>query len=305
MPGRALLIEQFVHDERILPRTRIEGFLLVALGVKPLSLITIPGELPEGDQLGWQIDNHYRNQLQQLESAGLWERLQWQLRHLGQRPVTWKMEMVRNAYQQVVEGSATYQAHLQWAEAFGLKTFFWEVRPAVRELYLYKSPSVEDELNELMVERVRIRDEMRKNATKDTPLPLLVYPEEQSPDYLAKLGRLLGYPPCCIQAYRSNRAEDINVETRAAGELDEAEFQGELPWAYFVKNFFPCSPQCEQATGLAKHAYHELNAISSELGVTYSKLLEENREMVRHYPEAIHRHMRTVSDRGKSFFRGV
>lgn len=305
MPARSDLIEQFAHEEHILPRIRIEGFMLVALGVKPLSLITLPGELPQGNQLGWQIDNHYRNQLQELESSNWLQRTQFQLKHLGHRPVTWKMQMVRNAYQHVVEGSAAYQAHLHWAKAFGLKIFFWEVRPTVRELYLYRSSSVEDELNDLMAERVRIKEEVLKNATQDTPISLLVYPEEQFPDYLAKLGRLLGYPPCCIQEYRRNRAEDVNVETRAATELASATFQLDRPWAYFTKNFFPCSPECEQASGLGRHAHQELTAINSQLGETYSQLLDENREMVRRYPETINRHLRTVADRGNSFFRGI
>lgn len=305
MPARSELIEQFVHDEHILPRTRIEGFLLVALGVKPLSLITLPGELPQGDQLGWQIDNHYRSQLQALEESSWWQKVRFQYKHLGERPVTTKMGMVRTAYQQVVEGSAAYQAHLYWAKAFDLKTFFWEVRPTVRELFLYRGPSVKDELEALMAERVRIKQEVLKSATRDTPVSLLVYPEEQSPDYLAELGRLLGYPPCCIQAYRQDRAANRNVETRASAEAASASFHEEQPWAYFIKNFFPCSPECEQAAGLGRHAHRELSAIDAHLGEIYSQLLIENREMVQGYPETINQHMRTVADRGNSFFRGL
>lgn len=301
MPARAQLIERFVQEERISPRIRIEGFLLVALGVKPLSLLTIPGELPDGEQLGLQIDSRYRSRLQELEQQNWWQRAKWQLQHFGQRPVTWKRQLVRDSYQQVVEESAAYQALLYWARAFGLRTFFWEVRPTVREMYLFRSPSVEDELQELMAERLRIKEELHKRATRSTPLSLLIYPEEQSPDYLAKLGRLLGYPACCIQEYRDNRAEEVNVETRAAYELLSLPPDKREPWAYFTKNFFPCSPTCEQAAGLGRHAFQELSVINHQLGQEYDQLLRENRDIVQSYPEVINQHVRQVTARGQSF----
>jgi hypothetical protein len=118
MPAREELIESFVQEQQISLRTRIENFLLVALGIKPMSLLTLPGEMTEGEQLGWRIDNLYRQKLQELEHQPGGMRFLWQLRHLGQRSVVWKRQLLRQAYQQVVEASPAYQAHLQWAQAF-------------------------------------------------------------------------------------------------------------------------------------------------------------------------------------------
>lgn len=300
MPARREIIEGFVGEDQISLRTRIENFLLVALGIKPMSLLTLPGEMLSGEQLGWRIDNLYREKLQEIQHLSWWGQLSWQLRHLGQRSVVWKRQLLSQAYQQVVEASEAYQAHLHWARAFELHTTFWEVRPTVRELYLYCSPSVEDEIEQLMAERRRIHQQARKHATKETPLSLLVYPEEQFPDYLARLGRLLGYPKCCIDAYCTDRAQGINVESRMASALQHSS-EDEAPWAFFTGNFFPCSPNCQQASRLGQQAYQELAAIDRHLGEEYKRLLLENREQLRSYPEIINRHAQQV--KGRSAFR--
>ncbi len=36
------------------------------------------------------------------------------------------------------------------------------------------------------------------------------------------MGRLLGYPQCCVDRYAEDRSGGVNVETRAAGQLAEA-----------------------------------------------------------------------------------
>lgn len=293
MPARLELIEQLQRDPLLLLPTRIEGYLLVALGVKPVSLITLPGELPQGDAWGWRIDQHYRGQLQRLAEAGWPARLKFRLCHLGQRPVTWKMNAARLAYRQVVERSPEYQAHLRWAEACGLHTLLWEVRPTVRELYLWQRQSAGDELQKLLVERERIKQELLTSVTRDTPVSFLIYPEEQSPAYLARLGHLLGYPDCCIQAYQRERAAGINVETRAARQLQQT--PPAEPWAYFVKNFFPCCPDCAEASQLGRQAQQLLTAASPELGEAYRQLLQQNQELIRHYPELINRRLQSVA----------
>ncbi len=301
MAKTAELLDRFLTDELILPRTRVEAFLMVALGVKPVSLVTLPGELPKGDILGRLIDDRYRNALQAGQTGTFMQRTAFQLKNLGKRPLTLKQQLIRGAYSAIVEQSPTYKAHINWAKDFGLHTFTWEVRPSIRELYIYKSPSVGEELNDLMAERQRIKEETWKKAGKHTPLSILVYPEEQSPSYLARLGKLLGYPSCCVQAYLQNRTENINVETRAAMELENKSSvqTGSKPWAYFVKNFFPCSPECEAAVHLGVHSHQALTSMQPALGELYVQLLYENRQMVREYPTVINQHMQDVERRGK------
>lgn len=301
MPKTTELLERFLTDELVLPRTRVEAFLMVALGIKPLSLITLPGELPNGDILGRQIDDRYRNALQAGQTGSLLQRTAFQIKNLGKRPLALKQQLIREAYSAVVEHSSTYKAHINWARDLGLQTYTWEVRPSIRELYVYKSPSVGEELQDLMAERQRIKEETWKKAGKNTPLSLLVYPEEQSPAYLARLGRLLGYPSCCVQAYLQNRTENINVETRASMEVERQSAGAEdMPWAYFVKNFFPCSPECESAVHLGQHSHQALSAMQPALGELYSRLLRENLQMVRQYPTTINKHIQEVEQRGKA-----
>ncbi|MGE5653731.1 MAG: hypothetical protein ACM3ZQ_05610 [Bacillota bacterium] len=292
----ASLMDLFLKEDLVMPRARIEAFLLVALGIKPLSLITVPGELADGRELGQAIDDRYRKAVANGQEGNLLQKLSFRFHSLTEKPLAFKQRLIREAYEDIVEPSASYRAHLRWAKQLGLSVYDWEVRPSIHELYFYKSPTVGEELRELMAERQRLKREAWSKVTRDTPISMLVYPEEQSAPYLERLGRLLGYPDCCVQAYLSDRAQGENVEARAARDLHLATTVSGSPepWAYFVKDLFPCSPTCANGTQVGKEALAALHALSPQLADVYRQLLQENQEMVRVYPVIINQHVQEM-----------
>ncbi len=295
----ASLVDLFLKEELVMPRARIEAFLLVALGIKPLSLITVPGELVDGRELGQAIDDRYRTAVGKGKDGNLWQKLSYRFHSMTEKPLAFKQRLIREAYEEIVTPSASYRAHLRWAKQLGLAVFDWEVRPSIHELYFYKSPTVGEELHELMAERQRLKREAWTKVTRDTPISVLVYPEEQSAPYLGRLGRLLGYPDCCVQAYVRDRTSGENVEARAARDLHlQTTVSGNPePWPYFVKDLFPCSPTCSQGTEVGKEALAALHALSPQLADVYQQLLQENQERVRVYPVIINQHVQEMERR--------
>lgn len=298
----ASLVDLFLKEELVMPRARIEAFLLVALGIKPLSLITVPGELADGRELGQAIDDRYHQSVANGREGSLWQRLSFGVHSLTEKPLAFKQRLIRRAYEDIVPPSASYRAHLRWAKELGLTVYDWEVRPSIHELYFYKSPTVGLELRELMLERQRLKREAWSKVTRHTPISLLVYPEEQNPPYVERVGRLLGYPDCCVQAYLRDRARDENVEARAARDLQlMTTVNGDPePWPYFVKDLFPCSPTCPRSTEIGKEVYAALHSLSPQLADLYLQLLQENQEMVRVYPVIINQHVQEMERNSES-----
>ncbi len=298
----ASLVDLFLDEDLVMPRARIEAFLLVALGIKPLSIITVPGELVDGRDLGQAIDDRYQMTVAQGKEGGLYQKLWYRYHAVIERPLAFKQRLIRKAYEDIVTVSASYRAHLRWAKQLDLMVFDWEVRPSIHELYFYKSPTVGEELRQLMAERQQLKREAWAKVTRNTPISLLVYPEEQSAPYLIRLGRLLGYPDCCVQAYVRDRAGDDNVEARAARDLHlHTTISGiPEPWPYFVKDLFPCSPTCAHGTEIGKEALNALHVLSPQVAEVYRQLLKENQEMVRSYPVIINQHISSLELRMKN-----
>lgn len=201
-----------------------------------------------------------------------------------------KNEM-RKAYRDVVEASQQYRGHLEWARKLGLRTLQFEVRPTVRELYLFRDKALEKRLENLIRERVRIREETLSHPPKGLGRAHLVYPEEFKGGWVSEMGELYGYPKCCVERYASDRENNISVEERAARQLKEAEEKGEAEsLAYFVSYFFPCHPRCPSAISTGKRYLEELQKVDPRLGEIYTSILRENLDLVRRQPEIIARH---------------
>ena len=49
-------VEELLGDDRLRIGVKLEDYLLVYLGVRPCSQITIPAELPSGREMGRTID---------------------------------------------------------------------------------------------------------------------------------------------------------------------------------------------------------------------------------------------------------
>lgn len=277
-------VEELLEDDRLRLGVKLEDYLLVYLGVRPCSQITIPAELPSGREMGRIIDEMIYPTLLRIRR--------------GDRGGIGDVKRaMRRAYREVVENSEEYKAHLEWAERLGLRWMMDEVRPTVRELYLYGEGETGRKLRRLMERREKLRREALKR-----PRGLgiyLAYPEELEADWVMEMGGLLGYPECCVERYARERSMGLEVEERAYRQLEEAEADA---MAYFVSYFFPCSPSCPEAVSMGLRCLRLLGELHPRLGELYRGRMEENLELVRRLPTIIREH-RAEAERRLSLWR--
>ncbi len=277
-------VEELLEDDRLRLGVKLEDYLLVYLGVRPCSQITIPAELPSGREMGRIIDEIIYPTLLRIRR--------------GDRGGIGDVKRaMRRAYREVVENSEEYKAHLEWAERLGLRWMMDEVRPTVRELYLYGEGETGRKLRRLMERREKLRREALKR-----PRGLgiyLAYPEELEADWVMEMGGLLGYPECCVERYARERSMGLEVEERAYRQLEEAEADA---MAYFVSYFFPCSPSCPEAVSMGLRCLRLLGELHPRLGELYRGRMEENLELVRRLPTIIREH-RAEAERRLSLWR--
>jgi len=277
-------VEELLEDDRLSLGVKLEDYLLVYLGVRPCSQITIPAELPSGREMGRIIDEMIYPTLLRIRR--------------GDRGGIGDVKRaMRRAYREVVENSEEYKAHLEWAERLGLRWMMDEVRPTVRELYLYGEGETGRKLRRLMERREKLRREALKR-----PRGLgiyLAYPEELEADWVMEMGGLLGYPECCVERYARERSMGLEVEERAYRQLEEAEADA---MAYFVSYFFPCSPSCPEAVSMGLRCLRLLGELHPRLGELYRGRMEENLELVRRLPTIIREH-RAEAERRLSLWR--
>jgi len=195
---------------------------------------------------------------------------------------------MRDAFETIVLSSEHYRAHINWAKKLELQSRLVTVRPTVSEFYLYNDRKTGNKLKRLMRERERLKAKAYKMASPTMDRVRFAYPEEFEGSWLKEMGRTLGYPDCCIDAYASDRREGVNVEKRASQQIDRIEQHAEIePLTYFASYFFPCSPQCPEALSRGREYHERLGTVSSELGNLYSLLAAENLRRVRLQPEII------------------
>jgi len=264
----------------MLEQVKIDDYLLVALDVRPCAFLTLPAEFPNGLELGKQIDELCRQDYQTLMDADIYRKAELILK---------LRDRIREAFRTVVGGSETYRAHLDWAEKLSLQTYETEVRPSVHELYLFKNSRIRKELKKLSEMRRQMREKILKSATHLQSRICLAYPEEGSPEYLAYVGKLLGYPSCCVDGYLNDRLRGSPVvEQRVSGQIRQSKSKVEQnTLAFFVKDFFPCSPSCENAIGIGAKAHSVLTSISPRLGEIYLNCTKSNVGTAERYPELI------------------
>ena len=208
-----------------------------------------------------------------------------------------KQEM-RTVYNEVVVDSDEYRAHLFWVKALGLRSRFIDVRPTLQEFYIYKERRTGRKLRNLMKEREKIRTRAYTQALPDMDRARLAYPEEFDSSWLKEMGKLLGYPLCCINAYASDREAGINVEFRAAEQLKEIDLTTKVDsLTYFIGYFFPCKPDCEAANKKGQESLRHLIEFNSSLGEIYVSLTKDNLENVLRQPELIASYRKKAEER--------
>jgi len=301
-------IEQYKHLARELAQERgmsdyskVGNFLPVALGVRPLSLTYLPAELPGGGRLGEAIDKYFADNYTP-PGAGSLNRF---FRRKGgadavdpEAELQAKRKTLDEAYNKLVVTSPAYLAHLAWLDKLDLDQVQIKRRPSLREMFIYRDRATRETLMalETIADEARTKAAQRSGRDRDQMLIEYVYANEFEPRYLEGLGRLLGYPECCIAAYTADRASGRNVEQRAWEQVRDKHELGESVdvRAYFLKDFFPCHPDCPQAIAQGELYEALYDEFDQELREVYTGVLWSNFELVQNYPMLIDQHRRRL-----------
>jgi len=282
--GELFDLEGFLGSELVLPRVKVENFLSVYLKLRRVSQVTIPAELLGSSEMGALIDERVRPGLVKVQSINDPRGKMVAIEALKR--------LMDHAFSEVVEGSEVYLAHYTWAERLGLRTNQVQIRPTVHELYLYLDSSAKRELGSLLKERNKLRRKVHRKPDPSRGGIQFAYPEEFDAKWLKRMGRLLGYPGCCVDRYAKDRVDGVNVEVRASEQLMEAEKQDEVdPYPYFTGFFFPCLPECEAALEAGRRWSMGLGEFDPRLGELYGELVKINHDQVLLQPEIISRYL--------------
>ena len=273
------LSQELLNETLLTDHVKTEDYLMVVLGVRLCSLITIPAEFPNGNELGTEIDSLCAEDLRRVVEAPA-EKKALLIPKLKGR--------IQECYRKVVLSSDAYKAHMSWSRRLSLRTVDIGVRPSIHELYVFKNPAVMKQLRRLAVLRAVARKEFASSKGFVGSRTSLAYAEELSSDYLNSAGKLLGYPLCCIKAYVNDRLDgEVNVEARASMQLRQIdeEIRQLSVHAYFVRNFFPCHPTCRNAIEIGRSSFRLLTDVDSRLGALYFECLRKNAKNVEESPK--------------------
>ena len=187
-----------------------------------------PAELPDASILGATIDDRFAKKMagRKLPGESLGQFMKGKMGKFWRRnrmqEIRYRLAAIREIYKDVVENAHSYQTYIKWASKLGLSYKELESRPTIREIYLFKDPKVAEELDELQELRKDIRWEKMRTAGGAQPAYTKAFPEEMNPAYLKKLGRILGFPICCIERYTFDRESAVlTPEQRAANQLSD------------------------------------------------------------------------------------
>ncbi len=281
--------EELLDESLLLDYVKLEDYLMVALEIRQCSFLTIPAEFPNGEGLGKRIDELCAKDLQAVLGATP-DKKGVLIRRLKKR--------IWESFRRVVFASATYRAHMEWSKKLSLQTFDVEVRPSIHELYLFKDSKVKGELKRLANIRNAARERIKISMDASKSKTWLAFPEELTPEYLASVGALLGYPSCCVERYVHDRlSEGASVEVRASREVEQLKKEGGEPdlYVYFARNFFPCEPRCRIASEIGRKAFALLSDVNPKLGDVYLECIRDNVGIVEEYPELTRQYWKSLT----------
>ena len=289
MSKHDVTVRHLLDEPQILERAKLEGLLAVALGARPCALLNIPADLPEGERLALEVEQSCRDSY--LRAAGETDsqkKLQ-QVREFTQQR--------REAFSRIVWGSMGYHLLISWSKRLGLDTVTSEVLPTTWDLYLHKGLRMRMRIRRLTAMRFRLRQQKRAAMFGESHPALFI--EEFSSEYVLELGQLLGYPLCCVRRFIEDRTAQLTAEERASEQLRSNRAEGkEIDlFAYPLKNFFPCSPECQQARAYGEGIHKLLSQALPEAGERYGKLLMGNSSLVEGYPDIMKIHREKLQAR--------
>jgi hypothetical protein len=271
-------LSELLQNPLIAKRVSVENLLLVRLGLRPCSQTTIPAELPSGPSIGAAIDNRFKPRLEKLRMI--------QDQKIKIKEISDIRKGMASAFDELVEGSAEYKSLSSWSKRLDLKVNQVEVRPTLHEFYVYREKETLKELQSLMQERGKLRIEAIKKPDPSRGQLQFAYPEEFNGAWIRRMGRLLGYPDCCVERYASDRQQGVNAEARAATQLKEFASPPDSH-VYLASYFFPCSPTCQKASEKGMLYHKKLSEALPKAGEAYQTIIAENLDRVRRQPEII------------------
>jgi hypothetical protein len=282
------LLDGLLKEENVLPRVKVEALLLPHLGLRRVSQVTIPAEFPGGAEMGQRIDEKVQPHMAKLPTV-----TEPAARLMAVRALK---EMLEKGFEEHVEGSPQYKALYAWTDRLGLKSEQSKVRPTVHEVYIFKNRAVRKELVGLLRDREKLRHKVQRKPDPKLGGIRFAYPEEFESGWIKRMGRLLGYPECCVDRYAEDRTKGVNVEARAANQLIEAAKGGESinPHAYPLGYFFPCRPDCLASTAMGTEWRKMLEELNPGVGAMYGDMVRVNAHMVLRQPELIQRYLSQV-----------
>lgn len=286
-------LDELLADTNVLNRVKMECLLLPYMGLRQVSQITIPAEYPGGLEMGEMIDRAVKPHVDRLQAI---TEPKAKLQAIQEA-----RKLMEKQFETEVEGSEPYKAYYRWSDRLGLKSEQAQIRPTVHEIFLYRDRRDGRELKRLLNDRVKIRARVQRRPDPGMPRVRFAYPEEFDPKWIARMGRLLGYPECCVKRYAQDRAEGVNVETRAAQQLLHLLKEEEKAdtHAYILGFFFPCKPDCPKASEKGFRWHDEFSKLDERLGGIYAELLKFNATMVLRQPELINRYLAQFQEPGQ------
>lgn len=295
------LVPDLLAERGISEASKVCNFLAVALRLRPMALTYLPAEMPGGAKMGEAMDRYYLEH-HEPPGGGLLSKLGLGRKAAAnkQAELSAKRKTLDAAYNQVVAPSPAYVAHLNWLDRMALDPLQIKRRPTLREMYIYADR--EDRVRLLALEDAAAHSRGRPTtgADRDPNQAIIeyVYGAEFDRDYVLGLGKLLGYPDCCSVRYAEDRLRGQNVEQRAYEQISEAHESGKSidVHAYFVKDFFPCTPGCPAAISRGEEFEAAFALLDGEVRDLYAGALYDSFELAQSYPLVIQQHRQRLEE---------
>jgi hypothetical protein len=312
-PAREV-VARLLADDRVLDRVKVEDLLAVATGARPAAMVVVPAELPDGRELGAEIDRRFWAHMQGRDLdpydpvARVLGKVVDRVRKKALSELKYKNEVLHNTFFDVLHHAASYLALREHAQALDLRVELEENRPTIQEFYILHNVEQVLDMREIGQTRRDLRHAALRRPQVYGPAYYRVFPEEASPEFGRLVGRVLGYPDCCIDRYGFDRSSvSLPVEVRASEQISKARAAGDEPdpYAYFTRDFFPCDPHCPQAAAIGHRVHAALGEVSEAAARLYERLLGENVQTVLEYPDVIRMHAHDLEQRARRAGGGV
>ena len=301
---------RLLNESGISARVLWESLLLPVLGVRPAGALHLPGELPDAGEVARSTGQLFTERVNLGSGHGAFparlflDKVLYSAYRLLLPPAHFRSKLAEMSLDDVLRGTSSYKAHLGWARTLGLHVYQVAARANAREIFFYTDRATKRNLDKATTLRHRIRRRSLRLLDTTKVRTFMVYPEEMFSEYVGLMGKILGYPACCVEAYiRDRRGDVFYPELRAAGQLglEDGDSEGapdpgsDHPYAYFVRNFVPCRPDCPEATALGRGAALALEEMDPRLGRAYLDGLRRNREAIKRAPTLIARREKAIA----------